>query len=195
MLAATENTNQPPVLNTIDDIIIFEGERLTFFPTAIDPNEDDVLVFSFKKKPRWISSRFTGGRLRGTPKSSDVGLYENIEVSVSDGEFSDSQVFSILVKNVETPGKVTGVFSPSQSDTNTRFPVSWNAISNADNYNVLVKSGARLVNVAAFKSKTLEYVYDEYVRLKSILSDGEALIEYSLDKADNRTKADYKEVQ
>ena len=45
------------------------------------------------------------------------------------------------------------------------------------------------------KNVTLEYVYDEYGRLKSILLDGESFIEYSLDKANNRTKVDYKEVQ
>ncbi|WP_321313964.1 Ig-like domain-containing protein [Halarcobacter sp.] len=59
----------------------------SFTPTASDP-DNDILTFSISNKPSWLSFNQNSGELIGTPTSSDLGLYENIVISVTDGQLS-----------------------------------------------------------------------------------------------------------
>lgn len=87
------------------------GNSYSFVPTATDV-DGDPLTFDLDNGPAWI--RFDGatGRLSGQPADSDVGRYEGLTITVSDGV--DTAVlgpFSIVVTapSRNTAPTITGV--------------------------------------------------------------------------------------
>lgn len=90
-----------------------------FAPSATDP-EGESLLFRIANRPAWATFDSATGRLRGTPNSSDVGIYEGIRISVSDGTSSASTPdFSIAVVE-PTTGSVTLSWSaPTQNTDGT----------------------------------------------------------------------------
>ncbi|TLX49745.1 hypothetical protein CWC31_14850 [Pseudoalteromonas ruthenica] len=89
--------NDTPVISgtpagtaVVDDVYLFT-------PTASD-NDGDALTFSVINLPAWATFNSNSGQLRGLPKEDDIGNYENIIISVSDGSATDSlPAFSISV--------------------------------------------------------------------------------------------------
>jgi hypothetical protein len=81
------NTNLSPTILGNPAIEVTAGQRYLFSPQAADP-DGDVLTFSINNLPAWASFDQNTGELNGTPAETDVGLYENIEISVSDGSLS-----------------------------------------------------------------------------------------------------------
>jgi hypothetical protein len=63
------------------------GQAYTFTPSASDAN-GDTLTFSVTNKPDWADFNASTGRLSGTPTATDVAMYSNISISVSDGQAS-----------------------------------------------------------------------------------------------------------
>jgi hypothetical protein len=80
-----EITNTAPSINGFPDEIITEGFFYIFTPDASDPDGDD-LIFSINNLPQWAKFDTVTGAIYGTPTVTDVGLYENIMISVSDGQ-------------------------------------------------------------------------------------------------------------
>jgi len=70
-----------------------------------DP-DGDTLSFKISNRPRWAGFDASTGRLNGTPAEGDVGAYNNIVISVTDGTDTVSlSAFSIEVKaNVVATG-------------------------------------------------------------------------------------------
>lgn len=69
----------------------------SFQPEAQDAN-NDVLTFSVSNAPHWTQFEPASGRLEGKPGAGDVGTYDNIVISVTDGAADASlQAFSITV--------------------------------------------------------------------------------------------------
>ncbi|HHJ80189.1 MAG TPA: hypothetical protein ENJ65_00995, partial [Candidatus Tenderia electrophaga] len=91
------NINRPPQLQTILDIVVNEGEEVSFNPLASDPDGDDLtLTYS-----GWMTaSNYVTG-------ANDQGQYQ-VTVSVSDGELTASQTIQVKVLDVppvaEQPG-------------------------------------------------------------------------------------------
>ncbi len=82
------------------------GSLYQFSATAADA-DGDSLTFSIQNRPSWSTFDATSGRLSGTPQTGDVGSYNNIVVSVSDGQATTSlDSFSIDVV-VQGTGTVT----------------------------------------------------------------------------------------
>jgi Putative Ig domain len=68
-----------------------------FKPSASDP-DGHPLQFSINNKPQWASFDQTTGRLSGTPRANDLGVYRDIIIAVSDGRASTSLgPFSVAV--------------------------------------------------------------------------------------------------
>ncbi|NGX17679.1 hypothetical protein G6032_15090 [Wenzhouxiangella sp. XN24] len=65
------------------------GEAFTFTPGASDP-EGDALQFSILNLPGWANFNAQTGELSGLPLQNDVGSFDDILISVSDGTLSDS---------------------------------------------------------------------------------------------------------
>ncbi len=108
-------TNQAPTISGEPTASVDEGAIYAFSPSASDP-EGDSLNFTIVNCPNWASFDSQSGTLSGTPDYSAAGSYDNIQISVDDGELSAAlPAFSIAVNDVSqdpvvepTPDPVTG---------------------------------------------------------------------------------------
>jgi hypothetical protein len=100
--------NSPPTIGGSPATSVGEGANYSFTPSASDP-EGDVLTFSITGKPAWASFDSSTGALTGAPSAADVGVYEGISISVTDGVDTVSlAVFSIeVVAANSSTGSVT----------------------------------------------------------------------------------------
>lgn len=122
--SSSPQTNPPPVTGanaapTIQgqpDTSLVASETYSFQPTASDPN-GDALTFSAANLPTWMSLNASTGRVTGTPGPGDVGTYQGITITVSDGQASASlAAFSITVSAVAT-GSATLSWTPPTQNT------------------------------------------------------------------------------
>jgi hypothetical protein len=91
------DANQPPIIQGTPPSSVTVNERYSFIPTATDAN-GDTLTFSITNPPSWSNFDTATGELSGVPGSSEVGDYNNIVISVSDGTDSAAiQAFTISV--------------------------------------------------------------------------------------------------
>ena len=103
------NVNDAPVISGEPLTTVNEDDAYNFTPIASDPDQDE-LVFSIQNQPGWLAFDTTDGSLSGTPGDADVGVYENIVISVSDGENTVSlPAFSLEVVNINDVPTLTGV--------------------------------------------------------------------------------------
>ena len=94
--------NDAPVLASIDDRVLEEGSTLNVAVSASDP-DGDPLILSVSGLPDFAAFTDNGdgtGILTLTPDFDDSGVYSNIEITVSDGALSDTEIFSITINNV-----------------------------------------------------------------------------------------------
>lgn len=88
-----------------------------FLPTASDPN-GAALTFAIQNKPSWATFNTSTGELAGTPNSSNVGTYNGIVISASDGVATSAlPAFNISVTQIST-GSVTLSWLPPTTNTN-----------------------------------------------------------------------------
>lgn len=108
---------QPPTIGGSPATSVNVGSDYSFTPSASDP-EGQPLTFSIQNQPSWTSFDTGTGQLSGTPSTADVGSYQNIVISVSDGTLSASlPAFSIAVTQIST-GSVTVNWSTPTQNTN-----------------------------------------------------------------------------
>lgn len=95
-------TNLPPTITGDPPASVIAGQGYSFTPTVSDP-ERAPLLFSIVNLPSWASFNQLNGTLYGTPSSTNTGLYEGIQISVSDGVNSASLgPISIMVNRTGT---------------------------------------------------------------------------------------------
>ena len=82
-------------------------EPYDFVPVAKDPDGHQI-EFSINNKPRWATFDKQTGRLSGTPRETDTGLYQDIIVAASDSRTSSTlEPFAIGVgKQFEDMGGI-----------------------------------------------------------------------------------------
>lgn len=79
----------------------------TFTPAASDPDGDE-LMFSIENKPEWATFDTLSGKLSGTPQQEHVGNYEDIVISVTDGQATAAlPAFTIAVTQASSGKAVT----------------------------------------------------------------------------------------
>ena len=122
---ATPNT--APTIYGSPSPAVLVGDVYAFTPSSSDP-DNDVLTYSIQAKPAWASFNSATGKLSGQPLLGDIGVYDSIRISVSDGSH-----------NVSLPD-----FSITVSDSALgAMSLSWNApTQNAD--------GSLLTNLAGY---------------------------------------------
>lgn len=76
--------NRPPVISGSPPTAITAGQNYSFTPTASD-SDGDALTFSVSNLPSWASFNTANGSITGTPTQTDVGLYQSISITVTDG--------------------------------------------------------------------------------------------------------------
>ena len=83
--AAIEENTAPNISGT-PVTSVAEGTHYSFMPKASDMDTGDKLTFFIANQPAWTIFDINTGALTGTPRSSDIGTYENIVIMVSDGK-------------------------------------------------------------------------------------------------------------
>lgn len=89
--------NSAPTISGNPPDAIRYGELYEFKPNAVDADADP-LTFDVSNSPSWASFDSSTGEISGQPTLANIGVYDDIVISVSDGT-SDSELraFSITV--------------------------------------------------------------------------------------------------
>lgn len=115
-LATGTSDNTAPQINGSPQLVAVMSDTYGFSPSASD-GDGDALTFSIRNKPSWASFDTVTGRLEGIPQFGDLGTYDGIEISVSDGiATSRLAPFSIAVSR-DVLSSVTLEWMPPQSNT------------------------------------------------------------------------------
>lgn len=110
------DNNGTPTISGNPDSAVKIGDSYSFTPTASDP-DGDTLTFSVQNKPIWAAFDEATGRLSGTPTLGNVGTYDGITISVSDGTSSSSlSAFSVTVTQVSLGSATLSWTAPTQND-------------------------------------------------------------------------------
>ena len=105
--------NREPTISGSPATTVTAGQAYNFTPTASDP-DGNSLSFSISNRPPWASLSATTGRLSGTPSIAQAGIYESIQISVSDGMLTRAlPSFEIEVEVANRPPVISG--SPATS--------------------------------------------------------------------------------
>ena len=97
--SAVDNStsNNAPSIGGNPSTAIMVDDKYEFIPSASD-DDGDSLTFQISNRPSWAEFDRMTGRLSGQPTLGDVGTYENIVITVSDGIASRSlKAFTITV--------------------------------------------------------------------------------------------------
>ncbi len=92
-------SNNPPEIHEIPDKTVKEGQELSFYVTASDPDED-TLTFSCPNLPDGASFNSSSGLFSWTPSYTQSGEYQ-LKFSVTDGMSESSTTANITVINVK----------------------------------------------------------------------------------------------
>jgi hypothetical protein len=95
------NINDPPVFTSSPVTDATQDVAYSYAVTTNDPDADTVTITA-PTSPAWLALTSTGNgtaTLSGTPTFSDVGTHQ-VQLVVSDGEFTAQQDFTITVANV-----------------------------------------------------------------------------------------------
>jgi hypothetical protein len=110
----TAAPNRAPTISGSPASSVDVGAAYTFTPNASDP-DGNTLGFTITNRPSWATFDTANGRLSGTPASANVGAYNSIVITVSDGKASASlPAFNITVNAAANdPPTISG--SPATS--------------------------------------------------------------------------------
>ena len=119
-LAAGSPDNAAPRISGAPQKVAVMSDAYAFRPSASD-GDGDPLTFRIRNKPSWASFDTATGQLDGIPQFGDVGNYDGIEISVSDGTATASLApFSIAVSQ-DALGSVTLEWLPPQANTDGSY--------------------------------------------------------------------------
>ena len=114
--APDTGTNRAPTISGNPAAAVRMGDTYSFTPTASDP-DGDTLTFSVQNKPVWATFDATTGNLSGLPTLADVGTYDSITISVSDGLITSSLApYSVTVTQVALGSATLSWTAPSQNE-------------------------------------------------------------------------------
>ncbi|MEM7825151.1 MAG: hypothetical protein QXO27_04230 [Candidatus Aenigmatarchaeota archaeon] len=96
-LLEVENVNRPPILDSINNVTIKEGERVTVYPIFHDPDNLNNVTNDDNNLTVWYSEFFNdNGTLEADFESS--GNY-TVYATVFDGEATDTKTFNLVIEN------------------------------------------------------------------------------------------------
>lgn len=114
----SNDTNRAPSIAGSPPRVIRVGVAYSFTPQATDPDAD-TLTFSIANRPNWLTFDSTDGSVAGVPLLGNEGTYNDIEISVSDGEMSANlQAFSITVEPNTAPNMPPEISGTPPSSVN-----------------------------------------------------------------------------
>jgi hypothetical protein len=105
----------PPTISGAPPTVTLQTRVYSFRPTASDA-DGDGLTFGISNRPAWATFNSSTGRLKGTPSPADVGPYNNITITVSDGTRSATLApFDITVVAVATGSALLSWIPPTEN--------------------------------------------------------------------------------
>jgi len=117
----TDTGNTAPSISGNPPTAINIGDLYSFVPTASDA-DGDALTFSIENKPTWASFSSGTGELSGQPTLGDVGVYQNIRISVTDGTDSASlQSVAISVNQTGTLSTTLSWTAPTENASGSQI--------------------------------------------------------------------------
>jgi hypothetical protein len=97
-------SNRAPMISGMPETSARTNQPYAFHPRANDP-DGDAVSFQIVNKPSWARFDAKTGRLTGTPSTTSTGRFENIRISVSDGQDVSGLVpFDIVVASTDATG-------------------------------------------------------------------------------------------
>jgi hypothetical protein len=97
-IKAVAPPNAAPTIGGAPSTSVVALQPYTFKPSATDTN-GDTLTFSISNRPAWAAFNAATGQLSGTPATTNVAVYANIVIGVSDGKASTYlPAFSVTVQ-------------------------------------------------------------------------------------------------
>lgn len=94
------NVNDPPIIFDEVQRVIEQGTAYTELLVARDP-DNEPLTYTSVNLPSWLTLDASTGLLSGTPTQTDVGLFQNIAFSVTDGEGLSSTVTRVSIEVID----------------------------------------------------------------------------------------------
>ena len=122
--------NDAPIVSEVGSQSVYENDSYSFIPQVTDA-DGDGLTYTVNNLPSWATFNSVNAQISGTPTSADIGFYDNIEISVSDGTDITKFEVSIDVLAVNVAPVISGVpstnvdedsaysFIPTGSDSNS----------------------------------------------------------------------------
>ncbi|MEM1173864.1 MAG: putative Ig domain-containing protein [Pseudomonadota bacterium] len=94
---STTTDNNAPTIAGQPDLTVSAGDNYIFVPTASDA-DGDSLTFNVANLPSWASFNPNNGAISGSPGEQHVGVFADVEISVSDGQSTSSLApFDVVV--------------------------------------------------------------------------------------------------
>ena len=163
--------NQPPVLTSIGDKTVNEGQTLVFTISATDP-DGDTLTYSAANIPAGAVFNALTRNFSWTPASDQSGTYPDVQFRVSDGTLVDSENITITVNNVNNPPSINGLVNQSGNiNTEWSYDIS-SKISDPEGDILTVTTNDNNISVTGF---VLRFNYSVVVTNKPVIvtvSDG-----------------------
>jgi hypothetical protein len=94
------NVNRAPILGSIGDKMVSEGELLEFTISAVDP-DGDSLSYSGSGLPKGATFSPSTRTFSWTPRYNQSGTYPGICFKVSDDGLTDSENVAVIVRDAE----------------------------------------------------------------------------------------------
>ncbi|MCL1123216.1 Ig-like domain-containing protein [Shewanella surugensis] len=125
------NVNDAPAISGTPLTAVTQDSAYHFTPVSNDI-DGDSLSFSIVNQPSWASFNTLTGGLSGIPSNSDVGVTNNIVISVSDenGSTANLPAFDLSVVNVNDAPSILGGSFVLVSGSKINF---WPMINDIDN--------------------------------------------------------------
>ena len=115
----TPSGNTPPLISGNPAAAVNVGDVYSFSPAASDP-DGDSLTFEIENTPTWASFDAGTGNLSGQPTMGHIGVYNDILISVDDGNATSALPrFSISVNQVGTFSTTLSWTPPTQNEDGT----------------------------------------------------------------------------
>jgi hypothetical protein len=105
-------SNSAPVMTIQSSVDVLVGREVRLRPSASDA-DGQSLSFSISNRPSWLSFSAQTGEVSGVPGAADVGTYEGIRITASDGLAQTSVTLRISVLAAATGRATVSWAAPS----------------------------------------------------------------------------------
>lgn len=152
-----ENTNRAPVLDSIGNQTINEGQTLQFSVSGTDP-DGDTLTYTAANLPD--DSTFDGTTFTWNTDYTDAGTYTDVEFTATDDDSpmkSHTELITIYVGNVN---RMPNLYVPSEQVALEEDTVTFQVTADDDDGDQVVITATNLPNGAAFDGTNFLWTTD-----------------------------------